>query len=84
MPKFFSSSTSALKQAPVPNLERPLTETVWLDDRALYCLLNTAQRTGVTLKELLSFIVKEWYGTSCDVTAPHLRWEIAESKRHAN
>jgi hypothetical protein len=84
MPKFLFSTHSAMRQERTPNPERPLTEVEWLDDKALYCLLDTAHRTGVTLKELLSYIVKEWYGISCDVTAPHLRWEIAQSKRRAS
>lgn len=80
MPKFFSVLSVAMKPATVTNPEKPSTEVVWLDDRALYCLLDTARRTGVTLKELLSYIVKDWYGVSFDITAPHLRWEIAQTK----
>ena len=83
MPKFFSSHHGAMKPERIPNPEKPTNEVELLDDKALYCLLDTAHRTGITLNELLSYIVKEWYGISCGVSAPHLRWEIAQSKRKA-
>lgn len=54
-----------------------------LGDLEYACVTEVADRTGVSTKELLNHMVRNWYETGFDVTAPRLREEIAQSKRDA-
>jgi hypothetical protein len=47
-----------------------------LDDEALRCIEQTAERTGVDEGDLLSCIVKEWYQINSDTPAECLMRDI--------
>jgi hypothetical protein len=54
-----------------------------LDNLTNACISEVSQRTGVPSDELLQHIVRAWYEINFDVTAPHLKAEIRQSKRDA-
>jgi len=80
-PQMFSSPDGADVPERIPYPSPSLKLDDLMDDEAQRCIAYAAHRTGVDMKELLSFVAKDWYDISGDASGSFLRQQIAFQKK---
>jgi hypothetical protein len=62
-------------------MQKSQTTMVAVDNDVLACMKLVAERTGVSVGDVVSNANRQWYDLSFDAPASHIRWEIAEGKK---
>lgn len=63
------------------NVKKSELKMVLIEEDALACMESIAERTGVTVSELVSVAARQYYMTGFDAPAPHVRWQIQTTRK---